>query len=247
MTDNDYPRKAEALGLQGAARFRLEVDARGCVSDCEIVLSTGFDVLDKATCDLMRKNARFKPATNADGAPIPATFETQFTWALPKVPVREPTNWAATAQAVYSSEGALLSCRSSGEGNQLAVAQFCKYAFAMTPGQLRAGKADARGRYKVRLRGAGQFDGKSPALPTMPEAKYARTDMRFVISLDGRAQQCVESIQGDQLDNPCRMIFDPYSESKDASEALRSGRIAVQFEALAPDAADFDGNDAKLR
>lgn len=246
VSDRDYPRQARDLGLQGKTRLRLGVDVKGCASDCEILVSTGFAVLDNATCTLMLKNARFKPATNEKGDPVPTDFETQIVWALPNAPVREPTNWEADAEAIYAADGALLACRSTGEGNRLAIAQFCKYALMVTPDELRASNGEAVGRYKIRLRGAGRFGEEGAALPITALAARSWADVSFVISTDGRVQRCVENLQGN-LDNPCRFVFDPYSESKTVSGSLRAGRITVQFESARLDRAERDGEDAKPR
>jgi periplasmic protein TonB len=67
---SDYPREALKQGWQGDVGADLVVNTKGRVSTCTIYQSSGHSVLDQATCELFRKRARFRPATDANGSPI---------------------------------------------------------------------------------------------------------------------------------------------------------------------------------
>lgn len=82
--NDDYPREALAHGWEGVAVAELTIDARGKVKGCRIVQSTGYEVLDKTTCAVIRKRAKFVPDTDDAGRPIPGKVTTPpITWALP--------------------------------------------------------------------------------------------------------------------------------------------------------------------
>jgi TonB family protein len=83
LSDNDYPAEAIRLGQQGTVGFRLFIDADGLVSDCRIISSSGYASLDEATCRIMRARARFTPAHDASGHPIPDTISSRIRWVLP--------------------------------------------------------------------------------------------------------------------------------------------------------------------
>ena len=46
-----YPPRALAAGEQGAVRFRAEVNEKGIVLGCKVTASSGFERLDRETCD----------------------------------------------------------------------------------------------------------------------------------------------------------------------------------------------------
>lgn len=83
ISDEDYPASAVRAGEQGTVRFRVAVDANGRVTDCTILSSSGSPALDSSTCRLVRSRARFTPATDKSGKPVPDTVESAITWSLP--------------------------------------------------------------------------------------------------------------------------------------------------------------------
>lgn len=79
----DYPKKAMKLGMEGRVVARLLVSRHGRVKSCEILETSGHEILDKATCKLLRKRARFSPARNQAGKPIEDMFTTPpIVWLL---------------------------------------------------------------------------------------------------------------------------------------------------------------------
>jgi protein TonB len=83
-SDNDYPTRALQLGQEGVTGFRLSVGSDGKVSACDITRSSGSPELDKTTCDLMRRRARFNPATDGDGNPTTGSYSSTVRWQIPK-------------------------------------------------------------------------------------------------------------------------------------------------------------------
>ncbi|WP_288287809.1 energy transducer TonB, partial [uncultured Sphingobium sp.] len=84
LSDADYPSRAQREERSGTAGFRLQIGADGRVTDCTITSSTGHPDLDEATCRLLPRRARFKPAKGSDGAEMPDTYNGRITWRLPE-------------------------------------------------------------------------------------------------------------------------------------------------------------------
>jgi TonB family protein len=82
VTDADYPPEARAAGESGEVGFVVMVDDSGMVSDCRVTRSSGSKALDKATCRLMRKRARFLAARDGRNEPTSARWESSVTWSL---------------------------------------------------------------------------------------------------------------------------------------------------------------------
>jgi protein TonB len=84
VSNDDYPQAAIRAEEQGTTRFRLTVGTDGRVSNCEITGSSGSSSLDRTTCDLMRRRARFTPAKDQAGNPIGDTHSASIRWVLPE-------------------------------------------------------------------------------------------------------------------------------------------------------------------
>lgn len=86
VTAADYPDAAIADGASGDVSFRLDVDDAGLVSGCKVVKTSGSEALDRATCSLMRRRARFLPGRNSDNEPIGGSWGGTISWAVPPTP-----------------------------------------------------------------------------------------------------------------------------------------------------------------
>lgn len=82
ITEADYPDAAKQAGAEGVVGFSLDVGANGRVLGCTITLSSRNAVLDEAACRLLARRARFKPARDANGAPLPGTYTSRIHWDL---------------------------------------------------------------------------------------------------------------------------------------------------------------------
>jgi periplasmic protein TonB len=58
----------------------LTIDPGGRVVSCGIQQSSGQSVLDMYTCNILRRRARFTPATDALGNPVIGTVKAQVDW-----------------------------------------------------------------------------------------------------------------------------------------------------------------------
>lgn len=83
-TSNDYPSRALREEREGTTGFRVTVGPDGKVVDCAITSSSGSPDLDAATCDNVRRRARFTPATDGDGNPTSGSYANRIRWVIPK-------------------------------------------------------------------------------------------------------------------------------------------------------------------
>ena len=83
-TSDDYPTKAMREDRAGSTRFTVTVDAEGKVSSCQVTGSSGHSDLDDATCKLVTRRARFKPATDGEGNPTSGSYSTVVRWQIPQ-------------------------------------------------------------------------------------------------------------------------------------------------------------------
>jgi TonB family protein len=78
-----YPPRAKAAGEQGAVRFQAEVDASGNVMSCKVTEGSGYERLDRETCDLIVDHASFKPTLDDSGTARAAVHDGIVNWRLP--------------------------------------------------------------------------------------------------------------------------------------------------------------------
>jgi periplasmic protein TonB len=81
--NTDYPVKALKKNWEGDVQLLLNIDATGKITDCKITQSSGHELLDTAACKEVRRNARFKPATDGQGNPKPSTYPYSVKWRIP--------------------------------------------------------------------------------------------------------------------------------------------------------------------
>lgn len=83
ITTDDYSRSDLMREREGTANYRLVVGSDGRVDACEITRSTGHSSLDRDTCRLIERRARFDPATNNRGENVVGTYTGTVTWQIP--------------------------------------------------------------------------------------------------------------------------------------------------------------------
>ncbi|MCF2514490.1 energy transducer TonB [Sphingomonas sp. G124] len=84
FSTDDYPQSAIRNEEQGTTAVRLSIGTDGRVTDCSITGSSGSSALDAATCNILRRRARFTPAKDQAGNPISDTFSQRIRWELPE-------------------------------------------------------------------------------------------------------------------------------------------------------------------
>jgi protein TonB len=84
VTTDDYRSSWINREMVGTARFRLQIGTGGRVENCTITGSSGYAELDKATCDLVTRRARFDPAKDGSGAKVSGSYSSSVRWQLPE-------------------------------------------------------------------------------------------------------------------------------------------------------------------
>ncbi|MFL6721538.1 MAG: energy transducer TonB [Sphingomonas sp.] len=83
FTGDDYPASAQAAGAEGTAQAQLTIGPNGQVVACNLTRSTGNGALDSATCNILRRRAKFTPARDSNGNPTTDTVSTPpIVWRL---------------------------------------------------------------------------------------------------------------------------------------------------------------------
>ena len=83
FSSEDYPNSALSANEQGTTAVRLTIGTDGRVSGCEVTGSSGSSALDSATCNILRRRARFSPAMDSNGQPTSDTYSQRITWRVP--------------------------------------------------------------------------------------------------------------------------------------------------------------------
>jgi TonB family protein len=81
---SDYPSRALREEREGTTAYVLSVAPDGKVMDCQITTSSGHADIDAATCDSVRKRARFNPAKDASGKPTLGRYANRVRWVIPR-------------------------------------------------------------------------------------------------------------------------------------------------------------------
>jgi len=80
---DDYPAAAQAAGAEGTAQATLTIGPTGQVVGCNLIRSTGNSALDSATCNILRRRAKFTPARDSNGQATTDTVTTPpIVWRL---------------------------------------------------------------------------------------------------------------------------------------------------------------------
>ncbi|MDO9488033.1 MAG: energy transducer TonB, partial [Sphingomonadaceae bacterium] len=82
IRDRDYPRSAAKSGAGGAVVAFFDVQTNGRATNCRISESSGHADLDAATCRLIEKRFRYRPAVDAQGRPVVSEEGWRQTWWL---------------------------------------------------------------------------------------------------------------------------------------------------------------------
>jgi len=79
----DYPTDAMLKGEQGVVSLTYEIAPDGMAESCRILESSGSTALDEASCQLVIRRGRFRPARDATGEPIRSKGSRRIRWELP--------------------------------------------------------------------------------------------------------------------------------------------------------------------
>jgi len=82
IRNSDYPRAARRAAAEGVVFVRFEVQPDGRVGECAITRSSGYSILDDATCDLIQRRFRYRPARDDQGRAVPDVIVGRQAWWL---------------------------------------------------------------------------------------------------------------------------------------------------------------------
>jgi TonB family protein len=111
LSPDDYPAVALRYSMVGKTAFKLTVDTTGKPSRCDIVESSGFDVLDRATCERLMANAKFSPAHNRAAKVVESSFSSRVRWVLPNGMKPTLGETFGFASLTVDQTGKVTSCR----------------------------------------------------------------------------------------------------------------------------------------
>ncbi len=85
-----YPADARVAGQEGRTVFALDIDARGRITACHILATSGSDLLDSTTCSQLIANGQFEPAHDANGKAVAGQWRSAMRWQLASGASSEP-------------------------------------------------------------------------------------------------------------------------------------------------------------
>jgi TonB family protein len=204
---SDYPLTALRLEMTGTTAFRLSVDTAGSPSRCDIVQSSGFDMLDAATCQRLMANARFSPAHDRAGRPTEGTYSNRVRWTLPdsaKLPVSE--HFASMLLSIDQA-GNVTTCRFVPHVPNEAAATGENPCDQALKTHLSALGREFRGNFQgpsaeVEVRMGSVFTPALRASALAPKPGYEQRGLsihRFTVTKDGEIAQCsYEELRGSE-------------------------------------------------
>ena len=86
FTPADVPIEELTLERPTVVPFRVTVAPSGQVQACEVEIGSGIADVDDLTCELVRKRAKFRPATDANGRPAYGVYRSFARWLITEQP-----------------------------------------------------------------------------------------------------------------------------------------------------------------
>jgi TonB family protein len=77
---DSLPDQAKSEGMTGKVWFTLVVNPEGRASACNVTQTSGWPILDQATCAMIMRTARFEPALDGLGEPTTGEYSSTVTW-----------------------------------------------------------------------------------------------------------------------------------------------------------------------
>lgn len=228
ISEADYPPYALQLGEHGNVSVALTIGEDGRVTSCFVEKSSGYPVLDATTCRLLRMRARFIPARDGAGNPVPSGFRQSVGWRLPPEPLWPRTQWTSRVALAVGADGTIKSCAVESRSPVTSLTSECADFQRFGPRYFTLVRgADATGDAVIVF----QTDfvvGRSP--PTLPAGArmVVRKASRFTIQADGTIASCAitEAAGSSDLAGPlCQMFDSPYVPAPAPTE----GAIAMSI------------------
>jgi TonB family protein len=234
LGEDDYPVTAMRYGQQGKVVAALVVSESGEPTSCRVKQSSGFPVLDEATCRLLLARARFVPARDSRGKAVQSAVLQPINWVLPAEPLWPVKEWTGRFALVVSAQGQLRSCT-------------VEVAPPVETGVSECGKMNPESDIvPIFMRGNSErgdsttvietrFMSGDAIIPNLGEEKgeklIMRHAIRFTILPDGKVTDCETIERVGRVEhgrNMCDKVFaGPYQPPMDASGQPTSQRAAI--------------------
>ena len=107
---DDYPAQALRDKMVGATRYEIAVSDTGAALGCTVIKSSGHDLLDRTTCDLVMKRAKFLPAQDDAGKPVAGVWRHLVGWYLSPRDSR-PGYAGYGVTVTFDKEGEVATCK----------------------------------------------------------------------------------------------------------------------------------------
>lgn len=234
VTNDDYPAAAIRENMQGTVRFSLDVDEYGRPTGCSVVKSSGWPILDDTTCALLRRRARFLPATDENGVAIAGNYTNRFRWEMPFERESPMASWARVTRFAVNPEGDIMGCFTSEYGAPPAMdARPCDAGMQPDAEAVSEMLGSATGAHSLELVETHIPEGAQPpagfAMP--PGATVAVRDVRLTIAEEGFVRGCEPgaSEQPELLLRYMESCAPQWSYPADAGAGDRFVRLRVSF------------------
>ena len=80
LDPRNYPKSLSNKNLAATVAFRLMIDATGTPTDCIVQEATSPPEVGPETCKMLMRTAKFQPARDKDGTPVPDFFASRASW-----------------------------------------------------------------------------------------------------------------------------------------------------------------------
>lgn len=216
ISADDYPAAAIRAGQQGTVRVRYEVGVGGRVTDCTVMASSGSAALDSATCSLIVRRYRYRPATRG-GIPVASSMTRRITWRLPEEPVIQFAQgrftWTVTASPAGTTACELSldgpAFRELDEGNCRVPVE----AWLVDSGELEPGHPPVRVTQVLSL----LPQGEALTLPRLPGTPHWEEVAEIEIAPSGMVTACTLASQHGEAPDYVRVGYQPLCGNLTAS------------------------------
>lgn len=186
VVEDDYPALAVREHEEGVVGFRLDVGPDGRAVACTVISSSGYSLLDESACSVLQRRARFYPALDAGGKPVPAPFTSRFRWTLSD-DTGPWESWARVAR-IELSGGGLSSCKVEEFGTPKALrSNLCGYLAEYT----RDAIPPEAGTRLIAVERHEAIGKPFPAGVPAPEGQFHLDKITYDILPDGKVSNCV--------------------------------------------------------
>lgn len=217
FASDDYPDEALDNDDQGQVGIAIRTDPKGAITDCVVEETSKSKVLDKQTCEIVRKRAKFKPALDRQGRAAAGEYRSRIVWKIEdELTPSDP--WAVRWVTNYAPDGRTLSCRMEFEGAMTPQPGTTPPACdADAPPNAAPKVADLPGAIGTLVIEERFVPGRLSA-PSIPEGDIlvSRQVISLEVDVDGNLTSCkvVESSGSAAADDPCSQVDKKYSLHK---------------------------------